>query len=142
MTETEWTAKVCHYLQKHCGCMVKVEYAASRYQPSGWPDRLIVHTLGMWWIEFKGEKTPVSTLQRCVMRDIWARQPCGVFVARKGATNRIEMFSGELVGLWNRPEELLLALHEITMRTRAANAEQLEAMRQLAVDALIERIQK
>jgi hypothetical protein len=50
------------------------------------------------------------------------------------------MFSGELVGLWSCPEQLLLALHEITMRTRTASAEQMQAMRQVAVDALIARM--
>ncbi len=55
---------------------------ASRMQPPGWPDRIIVHRLWVGFIEFKGVNTAVRPVQAVVMKNL-RRRGRVVYIARE-----------------------------------------------------------
>lgn len=144
MTESEWTRDVCDYLVKRCGCVVKPEFAASRYQQHGWPDRWLCSAVWTGWLEWKGSDTPIQLNQVMRMREIWLREPGGVYVVRKGAggLNLIQHYEGSNLATWRTPEELLLELEGITYRTREQGRAKIVHDYQLAVAMLKVRIKK
>lgn len=113
MKECPWTRKICKQLTT-LGAEVKVEYAGSRYVASGWPDRFICHTVWMGWLEFKGDNTRVTDLQRERMKRLWERQPGSVYVVRHGYdANYIQLYNGDTVAKWLSVEEMLLELRRL-----------------------------
>lgn len=78
--EAQWTKKICKGLIE-CGAMV-FPIVASRMQPPGWPDRLVVHREWVGLIEFKGVDTIVRPVQIAVIRELRKRGKC-VFIARE-----------------------------------------------------------
>jgi hypothetical protein len=136
-SEAQWTHTICLRLVDQCGCLVKPEFAASRYQQPGWPDRYIVHPIWTGHLEFKIENGILSTIQRRRIQAIWLRNPGTVFVVRRGAwdsaiggyaPNRIDRADNGDNGngnnnamLWSEPEELLLKLgayYELIQQSR------------------------
>ena len=143
-SECAWTRDVCAYLRDRLACIVKAEFAGSKFQQPGWPDRWLCHTLWVGWLEFKGDETRVTLLQRKRMADIWNRQPASVFIVRRGVDcNLIQHhYDDELLGLWRCPEELLLQLHAIKMKTYQEHEDQIAKMRAIAFDAVIQRLKR
>lgn len=142
--ESNFTSDTCNYLTRYCGCIIKPEYSASKYQQPGWPDRYLVHTLWCGWLEFKNINTPVEPIQRKRMSEIWARQPGTVFIVRKGEDerkNRIEYHADDsLIGVWLRPEELLLELYNLKLSLHAQHRKRFDETELIARDALLMRL--
>lgn len=61
-------------------------------QSSGIPDRYVCHTLWHGWMEFKGEVTRITKLQKIFIRDHNARQLCSAVVVR--FPDRVEDYNG------------------------------------------------
>lgn len=124
--ELEWTDEITKYLREQLACIVKVEFSASRYQQAGWPDRWLCCPIWTGWLEFKGENTRVELLQIERMKEIWIRNPGGVYVVRHGinrAPHTIRChWSGVVETYWKEPEELLLGLANLTNTHREAYA--------------------
>lgn len=80
MSESSKTRKLCRELEV-LGA-VTLPYVGSRYGVSGWPDRWICHPLWTGWVEFKDrDNDRPAKLQWKRLREIWLRDPGGVFVA-------------------------------------------------------------
>lgn len=79
-TECEWTRGIVKEMRA-CGAMV-FACVAQKMQEPGWPDRFVCHPWWTGWIEFKGLKTPVSTKQRIVIRELNCRKPGLAVIAR------------------------------------------------------------
>jgi hypothetical protein len=72
MTESEWTRGICSALRARNAMVFPI--VASKYQPAGWPDRLIIHKYGgTVLLEFKGHATPVSVVQKHVIANLRER---------------------------------------------------------------------
>jgi hypothetical protein len=78
--EIKWTKKICKELEAQ-GAMI-FPIVASRMQPPGWPDRIIVHKNWTGFIEFKGESTAIRPVQVVVMRNLRKRGKI-VYLARE-----------------------------------------------------------
>lgn len=77
--ECPWTRDVCRLLTKQNALVLPI--VGNRFAPPGWPDRYIAHRKWCGFIEFKGERTVVSPVQRRVIADLRARD-VNVWVAR------------------------------------------------------------
>jgi hypothetical protein len=113
-TEPELTRAFCAALAAR-GALVKA-HVASLMNDSGWPDRWICHRLWHGHLEFKGEWTAVTALQKKRIRDVEARQPGTAFVAKFTADGHgIQLEDADGAVLWgpgpiSEPLEFLRAL--------------------------------
>lgn len=115
--ECAWTRSICQKLEAH-GCKVR-SIVASRMQQPGWPDRWVTHRLWHGHLEFKGEDTVLTALQRIVIRDINLRQPGTAFVVRCAQkpnwpeAGRIEDHDGKVLHEFDNVRGLLAGLHHL-----------------------------
>lgn len=117
VTESQWTRDLCLYLTSKCGCLIKPEVITSPYHQPGWPDRWLCCAVWTGWLEFKGKKTRVMKDQTARMKQIWERNPGGVYVVREGKTGKgglVESWGGVICAEWRHPEDLLLELSSLT----------------------------
>jgi len=103
MKECAWTRKMCRELER-CNAVV-FACVAHKMQAPGWPDRWVCHRRWRGWLEFKGDNTRLTALQRKRIRDLNDRQPGSAFVVRH--PNRIEDCDGNLIATFNSAIELL-----------------------------------
>lgn len=94
MAECKWTREICAQLERYNTLIFPV--VASRMQKPGWPDRFIAHTQWQGWLEFKDYKTPVSRLQKKVLRELRLRNKRLAYIVRR--PDRIEDERGNLLG--------------------------------------------
>lgn len=77
--ECAWTRRICKEMQS-CGALV-LPYVASKMQPAGYPDRIVVWRGEVYWLEFKGQDTAVQPLQLQRHKELRARG-ANAFVVR------------------------------------------------------------
>jgi hypothetical protein len=87
-----------------CGAMI-FPIVASKMQPPGWPDRIVVHKGWTGFIEFKGESTAVRPVQVVVMRNLRKRGKI-VYLAREPGI-LYDPIDCRVVGYFNCGSELL-----------------------------------
>ena len=93
-TETKRTVALCRKLEKHGAMTFAV--VAQMHQAPGWPDRFIAYEGGIW-VEFKGPKTKVSTLQRIIMQRLRERGVSAIVLRfGTGETFRLETPEGKV----------------------------------------------
>jgi hypothetical protein len=150
MTECPWTRRICQELKSMAGVAVFtnqrpyiVSGKAKLAQPSnlGWPDRYIAHPLYSGWIEFKGDKTRLSDLQRKVIGDLRYRWPGGAWIVRKHDTGIVLQDENE--SDWAYAEDhglsLLLALFQLGLMP-AAWVEDRQAKLRETLGVVVERL--
>lgn len=109
MNETKWTGIICDEMEK-CNAII-FACVAQKMQAPGWPDRQVTHRYWMGWLEFKGETTKVTKLQKKRIRDLNARQPGTAYVVRY--PDKIEDQDGNLQALFANGLDLIKALQEL-----------------------------
>jgi hypothetical protein len=104
--EIQWTKKICKELEA-CGAMI-FPIVASRMQPPGWPDRIVVHKNWHGFIEFKGEHTAVRPVQAVVMKNLRKRGKL-VYIAREPGL-LIDPYDSRVVGEFDSGSAMLMLL--------------------------------
>lgn len=107
MSETTETRKLCRELEQ-LNCYV-IAVVGGKMQQPGLPDRIIVHSSGVYFLEFKLAKGKVSPIQAAVIKAINERG-WRAFVIRFGNPNRLEDYGGGLIWEFTTAKELLNAL--------------------------------
>lgn len=111
MTESKWTRKICCEMEE-CNAIVTAMVASMMQQP-GIPDRHVCHAHWGGWLEFKGERTRLTDVQKIFVREQNRRRPGTAFVVR--APDRIEDHEGVLVSYFDGTgHDLVLKLGELS----------------------------
>ncbi len=98
--ETKWTKHICKELKKHTPIKI-VPLVASARSGSGVLDRLFIHKLGMWLVEFKGCETKLTNTQIMFGKQCRLVKPCSAYVWRQVLDNPLlvilEDFDGNVL---------------------------------------------
>lgn len=83
MNESEWTRKMCQSLRAQNAMCFPI--VASKMQPAGWPDRILVHAHlcpEVVLLEFKGVSTPITALQATIVGELRRRANTSCYIVR------------------------------------------------------------
>lgn len=114
MTESEWTRQIDKQLEDLNAVVIRI--VGGMMQAPGLPDRCVWHSRWHGWLEFKGERTPLSTIQKKRIDDLNARVAGSTFVCRYSAdgSHEIQNSVGDCIGTFTSGKQLIDALVVLT----------------------------